>query len=490
MFGNLFNQNKVSDPALANNPEGNQPDVVASSGGDPSGQILQPVPQAAVVPASSSLDPAKRGDLSALSRLDPRATQVLNHSQEEAKRVRQALIEPDQVLFGLIYDAEIFKLLEQFSLDAAKLSRDIQAKEVTGSFVGQPTLSEPAKQVFEQAYTITKNRGASFISPEDILVALFSSAGQAEFLKQQGVEKQAVEQKLAKTSGYVAAGKSSVLDKYGIDLTEQARAGELDPIAGRDKETERLIHILLRRTKNNPIIIGEAGVGKTAIVENFAQKIAAGQVPQDLKDRKIIQLDVTSLVAGASHRGEFEERLRAVIKEVQSASGQIILFVDEIHTLVGAGESGGAMDASNIIKPFLARGQLQMIGTTTTSEYRKYFEKDKAFERRFQPILVEEPSEEVAVAMMNVIKPKYEKFHNVVFLPESVNAAVHLSKKYIGERYLPDKSVDLIDEAAAEVKLMHTEGKRPDNNVKKGDIEKVVSAWTGIPITRLTEDES
>jgi ATP-dependent Clp protease ATP-binding subunit ClpC len=222
----------------------------------------------------------------------------------------------------------------------------------------------------------------------------------------------------------------------------------------------------------------------------MAQQIIGGQVPEELKNKKIIQLDMASMIAGASHRGEFEERLRSVIQEVQASAGQIILFVDEIHTLIGAGDNGGAMDASNIIKPYLARGQLQLIGTTTTSEFRKYFEKDKAFERRFQPVIVEEPTDEVAIAMMNIIKPKYEKFHNVVMSPEAIEAAVKLSRKYIGERHLPDKGVDLIDEAAAEVKLMKAEGKRQDNTVVKTDVEKVVSSWTGIPITRLTEDES
>ncbi len=438
---------------------------------------------------SAGMDPAKRENVSALSRLDARATQVLHHAQEETKRVQQALIEPDQVLYGLIYDGEIFKLLEQFQIDASQIAKDIQAKAIQGTFTGQPTLSQPSQEIFESAYTAAKARQASFITPEDLLLALFNAASMAEFLKAQGMDKSKVEEKLAKNTSFVGGGKRAVLDKYSIDLTLRAKDGELDPVTGRDTELERLIHILLRRTKNNPIIIGEAGVGKTAIVEALAQKIVAGQVPAEIKDKKVIQLDLASMVAGASHRGEFEERLRSVIQEVQ-ASGQIILFVDEIHMLVGAGDSGGAMNASNIIKPYLARGQLQLIGTTTTAEFRKYFEKDKAFERRFQPIIVAEPSEEVAIAMMNVIKTKYEKYHDVVMTPEAIEASVYLSKKYIGERFLPDKAIDLLDEAAAEVKLQKAQGKRQDNNIIKTDIEKVVSSWTGIPITRLTEDES
>ncbi|MCL4387316.1 ATP-dependent Clp protease ATP-binding subunit [Patescibacteria group bacterium] len=279
------------------------------------------------------------------------------------------------------------------------------------------------------------------------------------------------------------------MGKYGIDLTDQARREALDPVVGREKEVERLIHILLRRTKNNPLVIGDAGVGKTAIIEGLAQSIVKGTAPKDLLQKRIIQLDISSLVAGAAHRGEFEERLRDVIKEAQAGAGQIILFIDEIHNLIGAGGSEGTMDASNIVKPYLARGQLQIIGTTTISEFRKYFEKDKAFERRFQPILVEEPTEEVAVEMLNALKPKYESYHKVVITDDAVKSAVHLSKKYIGERFLPDKAVDLLDEASAEVKLKYSEEKRKDNNVTSEDIENIVSAWTGIPITKLTEDE-
>lgn len=440
-------------------------------------------------PISPIMDPSVRENVSALSHLDPRATQVLSHATQEARRIQQALIEPPQILLGLLFDGEIFRLLEQFSINVTKISDDIKKNEMQGSFTGQPTLSNDAKDIFDKAYDQSKNRGASFIAPEDLLVVLFDAASTSAVLTTGGVSKEKVEEKLSKTAEY-STGKRSVLEKYGLDLTEQARQGLLDPITGRDKEIERLIHILLRRTKNNPIIIGEAGVGKTAIVEALAQRIVDGNVPAEFKDKKIIQLEVSSLVAGASHRGEFEERLRGVIKEVQLAEGKIILFIDEVHTLVGAGETEGALDASNIIKPFLARGQLQMIGTTTTSEYRKYFEKDKAFERRFQPILVEEPSIEVAIDMMNIVKDKYEKFHSVIISPEAIEASVKLSKKYIGERFLPDKAVDLLDEASAEVKLEHAQNKREDNTVKKSDIEKVVSNWTGIPITRLTEDES
>lgn len=451
------------------------------------------IPQTTVVQSKvveSGMEPVKKADMSALSHLDSRTTQILNHAHQETTRIQQQFIEPEQILFGLLYDEEIVKLLGGFSLDVAKISREIQSKEKQSNFSGQPMLSDTSKQIFEQAFTSARGRGVDFISPEDLLLTIFSVSNDASnALSQQGLNKKQLEEKLQKSADFMA-GKRSVLEKFGIDLTEQARAGMLDPVVGRDKEIERLTHILLRRIKNNPVIIGEAGVGKTAIIEGLAQKIIQGTAPKDLLNKKIIQLDMSSLVAGASHRGEFEERLRTVIKEAMASSGQIILFVDEIHTLMGAGDNEGAMDASNIIKPFLARGQLQIIGSTTTAEYRRYFEKDKAFERRFQPIMVDEPSEEGAMEMLNILKPKYEAFHKVVILPEAVESAVHLSKKYIGERLLPDKAVDLLDEASADVRLQQSQGKKQDTNVKSEDIEKVVSNWTGIPITKLTENES
>jgi len=481
MFGNLFGSAKfrVSDQTQTVQPQIPSPLISPEPVSGGSQNII-----------SSVMNPALRQDLSVLSHLDTRATQVLQLAQKETKRIQQAFIEPEQILYGLLFDGEIFKLISQFSLDPTKIVKEIEGKETIGQFTGEPTLSENSKKIFEDAYLMVKKRGVEFISPEDILISLFSqNVSAANYLNSQGIKKEDLENKLSKNSTYIS-GKKSALESYGIDLTEQAKNGELDPIAGRDKEIERLIHILLRRTKNNPIIIGEAGVGKTAIVEGLSKKIVDGSVPKDLQQKRIIQIDLSSLVAGASHRGEFEERLRTLIKETQAAAGMVILFIDEIHTLIGAGDTEGALDASNIIKPFLARGQLQIIGTTTTSEYRKHFEKDKAFERRFQPVIVAEPDEDTAVEMLNVLKPKYEAFHKVTFPPETLKAAVYLSKRYIGERYLPDKAVDLLDEAAAEVRLGQNEGKRSDNIVSRSDIEKVVSSWTGIPITKLTENES
>ena len=500
MFGNLFHksedgQTSPAQPAVTPVTQSSVPISPAAS------TQVTPVPNdptplspdaptglPPVASTSSSLDPATKQDVSVLSHLDARSSQALTHAQEEATRLKKELIEPDLLLYGILFDQEIFALLQKESVDVGALSKEIQAKQTPGNFLGQPKLSDQTKSVFDAAYKDVKGRGVAFISPEDLLVALASLESMNKALSEKGIQKDKLVASLAKNPTY-HTGKKSVLEQYGIDLTQQARDGKLDPIAGRDKEIERMVHILLRRSKNNPIIIGEAGVGKTAIVEGLAQSIVGGTAPKDLSGKRIIQMDLASLVAGASHRGEFEERLRDVIKETIEASGEIILFIDEIHTLIGAGDEGGALDASNIVKPYLARGQLQIIGTTTTSEYRKHFEKDKAFERRFQPILVDEPTEEVAVEMLQIIKPKYEKFHSVTFSDETLKDAVHLSKKYIGERFLPDKAVDLMDEAAADVKLQHSTGKKTDTAVVKSDIEKVVSSWTGIPITKLTEDE-
>lgn len=498
MFGKLFNQKKDGEAQGAQAlPDQSASQSTTTFSYESSQQSHAPqeehpgagLPKGQRVTTSPPEINYIKADISALSHLDPRASLVLTHSQEETRRIHLQYIEPDQLLFGLLYDEQISKLLGEFSIDVGRLSKEIQAKERIGTYRGQPILSKVSQQIFDQAYRDAKMRSSPFVSPEDILVVLFSpNYSTQQILQTQGLKKEAVVEKLSKSSAF-NYGRKSTLEKYAIDLTAEAREGKLDPVAGRDKEIDRIIHILLRRTKNNPIIIGETGVGKTAIVEGLAQKIIVNAVPKDLINKRIFQLDVASLVAGASHRGEFEERIKAVIAEVLGSSGNIILFIDEIHSLLGAGESEG-MNAANIIKPYLARGQLQIIGATTTTEYRKHFEKDKAFERRFQPVTAEEPSEENAFEMMKVLRIKYEKFHHVKIPDDALKESIKLAKKYIGERFLPDKSVDLLDEACAEVKLLVDAGNRGDGDVKKSDIEKVVSGWTGIPITKLTEDES
>lgn len=456
----------------------------------------QPMPTAAEnqetpgIELTSSVNPSKAQDMSVMSHLDSRSTQVLATALSETKTIKKAFIEPEQLLLGLLADRDIFKLIQDFGIDVGQLDREIKSQEELGMFGGEPTLSEMSKHILEDAYQNVKSRSLEFISPEDILVALFNKdIAAVQSMSAKGLDKTKLADKLSGNPQF-NDGKKSVLQKYGVDLVQKARDGKLDPITGRDREIERMVHILLRRTKNNPIIIGESGTGKTAIVEGLAQMIASGVVPDELKNKKVIQLEISSLVAGASHRGEFEERLNNVIKEVMASNGTLILFIDEIHTLLGAGETDGALDASNIIKPYLSRGQIQVIGATTTSEFRKYFEKDRAFERRFQPILCDEPSEEVAEAMLKVLQPKYEAYHKVTFAPEAIKAAVHLSKRYIGERFLPDKAIDLLDESGAQVRLMVSEKKRVDTVVQPADIEQVVSRWTGIPVTKLTEKES
>ena len=487
IFGDLLGQNKtattIQDGQILKQAAGGEPRfqrVQDDKVGVQNGQVL----------TGSPINPIVQHDIEALSHLDARANQVLAGALEQAKTARVSFIEPEHILLALLSDREMFNLLQEFSVDVASLTRELQSKIPPGSFSGQPLLSDSSKQILEGAYSEAKKREVDFVTPEDILLSILAqSVTAADSLKQKGVEKVKVEEKLSKSAQFTT-GKKSVLGTFGIDLTEEAKSGKLDPVTGRDREIERLVHILLRRTKNNPIVIGEAGVGKTAIVEGLAQLMVTGKISQDLASKKIIQLDLSALVAGASHRGEFEERLQNVIKEVLAASGQIILFIDEIHNIIGAGETEGSLDASNILKPYLGRGSLQIIGTTTIAEYRKKFEKDRAFERRFQPVQVDEPTEEVALEMLNMLQPKYESFHKVQFSPEAMQSAVHLSKRYIGERYLPDKAIDLIDEAGAQVRLEVASGKKSSSQVTEQDIEQVVSSWTGIPITKLTEKES
>ncbi len=449
-----------------------------------------PAPPPPTPQVNSVVSPTTKEDMTVLTHLDQRSLQVLHAAQSETMRIKQPAIAPEQLLLGLLNDQEIFQLIEQFSLKVGDIVREIQSQERPGMFEGQPSLGEDTKRLLEQAFVLAKDRKMDFVMPEDILMAFMSSTiAASSMLAAQGIQKEKVQEKLANSTKY-NFGNKSVLLEFGTDITKLAEEGKLDPVAERENEIERTMHILLRRIKNNPVIIGNAGVGKTAVVEGLASRIVEGKVPQELLGKRIVQIEIAALVAGAAHRGEFEERLRNVIKEVQVSSGKIILFIDEIHTLIGAGQTEGSLDASNIIKPYIARGQLQIIGSSTISEYRRYIEKDKAFERRFQTVLVEEPTEEAAIKMINVLKPKYEAFHKVTFSDEAIVEAVKLSKRYIGDRYLPDKAVDVLDEAAADVKLAAESKKRTSTEVNRQDIELVISKWTNIPITKLNEDES
>ncbi len=325
---------------------------------------------------------------------------------------------------------------------------------------GSQYLSNESNQVLESAADYASKSGDQYVTAETLFMGIFKKGGTAAtILKDSGVTedllKQAIEElrKGKKATGQEAEEQYNALSKYAINLCERARQGKLDPVIGRDDEIRRVLQILSRRTKNNPILIGEPGTGKTAIVEGLAQRIVRGDVPENLKNRQVYSLDMGALIAGAKYQGEFEERLKAVINEITQANGDIILFIDEIHTLVGAGKSGGAMDAANILKPALARGDLRSIGATTLDEYQKYFEKDKALERRFQVVMVDEPDEESAIAILRGLKEKYENHHKVRVRDEAIIAAVQLSERYISDRFLPDKAIDLVDEAAAKLRI-------------------------------------
>lgn len=325
---------------------------------------------------------------------------------------------------------------------------------------GEPYLSRSSNDVLQKALDVAKRQGDQYVSLEAILMALFLTKGNAsQILKDAGLTEHelaaAIEElrKGKKANDQSAEDTYNSLSKYAINLNEKARSGKLDPVIGRDDEIRRVLQILSRRTKNNPMLIGEPGTGKTAIAEGLAHRIVRGDVPENLKNKQIYSLDMGALVAGAKYKGEFEERLKAIVNEVTQSDGDIILFIDEIHTLVGAGKGEGAMDAANILKPALARGELRSIGATTLDEYQKYFEKDKALERRFQKVMVNEPDEMSAISILRGLKERYENHHQVRIRDEAIIAAVQLSERYITDRFLPDKAIDLIDEAASKLRL-------------------------------------
>ena len=394
-----------------------------------------------------------------------KAQEAVQAAVNTAQRNGQQTIEPVHLLSGIIEKAPDVTnyIFQKLGMNGGQISMLLQQElqhlpRVQGG--GQPYLSNDTNQILINAEDTARKMGDEFVSVEPILLAILKgNSTAARILKDAGAnEKDMLAAIQALRQGQNVKSQSAdenyqSLEKYAKNLVEQARSGKLDPVIGRDEEIRRVLQILSRRTKNNPILIGEPGTGKTAIVEGLAERIVRGDVPENLKNKQLYSLDMGALVAGAKYKGEFEERLKSVIKEVSNANGQIILFIDEIHTLVGAGGGEGAMDAANILKPALARGELRAIGATTLNEYQKYFEKDKALERRFQTVMVNEPDEVDAISILRGIKERYENHHKVRIQDDACIAAVKLSERYISDRFLPDKAIDLMDEAAAKLRM-------------------------------------
>jgi ATP-dependent Clp protease ATP-binding subunit ClpB len=402
------------------------------------------------------------------NRFTEKAQEAIVNAQSETTRRNNAQLDLEHLLWALLEQSD--GIVPQIVL---KLGHDPQAmlREVEGAldaapklqYVAQPTLGSALRTALQRAEEETKTFGDEYVSTEHLLLGLIEAAPQGgavgRILRENGITRERVLDALRQIRGTQRVtdqhpeGKYQALEKYGRDLTEMARQGKLDPVIGRDEEIRRVIQVLSRRTKNNPVLIGEPGVGKTAIAEGLAGRIVRGDVPEGLKDKRIVALDLGALVAGAKFRGEFEERLKAVLKEVTDSDGEIILFIDELHTVVGAGAAEGSMDASNMLKPMLARGELHCIGATTLNEYRKYIEKDAALERRFQPVLVDEPSVEDTISILRGLRERYEVHHHVRILDSAIVAAAVLSSRYITDRFLPDKAIDLVDEAAARLRM-------------------------------------
>jgi ATP-dependent Clp protease ATP-binding subunit ClpC len=491
-------------------------------------------------------------------RFTEQAQEVLAASQELVRRYRHNQWDVEHVLLALLEQErgitrDIFQMLG--------VDIDVIKKRVGATLEGFPKVTYEAGQIYatprvaallENANKEADRLKDEFVSTEHLLIAIAgeTKGEAATILAESGVTQEKIYQALQKIRGghrvtdRQAESKYRSLEKYGHDLTELARQGKLDPVIGRENEIKRVIQILSRRTKNNPVIIGDAGVGKTAIAEGLAQKIAAEDVPDSLKGKKIVALDMGALVAGSKFRGEFEERLKAVLDEVRQAAGEVIMFIDELHTVVGAGAAEGAIDASNMLKPALARGEIQCIGATTLDEYRKRIEKDKALERRFSPVYLDEPSVEATIEMLRGLRPRYEAHHKIKIEDSALVAAAKLSQRYISDRFLPDKAIDLIDEAASKLRLdmesapeevktldrkikhlrdeedaasqrgdyqkaaelkaerLHLEQeydqaklkwqkeKKIDSVVDEEDIAGLVAQWTGIPVSRMLETET
>ena len=499
------------------------------------------------------------------NKFTPRAEESLRLAQEAAQDLGHGYVGCEHLLLGLLREEEgiAHRVLSEYGLTDEMITGILQRSVGQGTSGDAPSqgLTPRAKSVIELAVGESHRMGAGYIGTEHLLMGLLREGSNmaVRILRTVGVDPRkmyaSVQQKLSETSPHtVTSGAGTpnkenkktgkTLEEFTRDLTEAARQGKLDPVIGRDKEIQRVVQILSRRTKNNPVLIGEPGVGKTAIAEGLAQRIAAADVPEELLNKKLLSLDLSGMVAGTKYRGEFEERIKNALDEVKK-DGNVILFIDELHTIVGAGSAEGAVDAANILKPALSRGEIRVIGATTLNEYRKYIEKDAALERRFQPVTVGEPTPEDTIAILKGLRDKYEAHHKLTISDEALEAAVTLSRRYISDRFLPDKAIDLMDEAASQVR-MKAESASPDlksleekiaalrrekseaiaaqdyekaaqlrdieknytdqveierdnwrrklsqnrGTVTAEDIANVVAGWTGIPVTRLTEDES
>ncbi|MBE9088936.1 ATP-dependent Clp protease ATP-binding subunit [Microcystis aeruginosa LEGE 11464] len=456
-----------------------------------------------------------------------KAIKAVMFAQEEARRTGHSVVGTEHLLLGLIGEATATAalILKDLKVTLHESRRLIEG--MTGRGTGYSPVNIPftpkAKKMFEQAFQEARQLGEQAIAPEHLLLAITSDPESlaAKILIMQGVDLIKLRGLLIKNAGEkVASGRftaksdyedqkntpqDGILAQYGRNLSQEVKNGKIDPVIGREPEIERVVQILGRRTKSNPILLGEPGVGKTAIAEGLAQRIHNGDIPELLQDKQVIALDMGSLLAGTRFRGDFEERLKGIVEEVRK-SGNIILFIDEIHTLVGAGSMGGAMDASNLLKPALARGELQCLGATTLDEYKRHIERDAALERRFQPVMVGEPTKEQAIEILRGLKATYEDFHQVKYDQKAIEAAVNLSSRYINDRFLPDKAIDLLDEAGSRTHLRYSlQSKSPAEVSEESplinpeslipvvdaeEIAQIVAAWTGIPVTQLTETES
>jgi len=417
---------------------------------------------------------------------------VIFFARYEARQHGSGIITPEHLLLGLLRESrELFDSLGAYCDDISPESlraqiEDRLVKEERIPKNSELVVSEEVKTIFAEALQESDKSGDGSVGPRDILIALAGSDGNiaSEILRDSGVTPELLAEVFGRTKGNAEESGENGSSQFLTDLTQQAAEGRLDPLIGRSEEVERVIEIICRRSKNNAILIGEAGVGKTAVVEGIAQKISRGDVPQFLEGKKILSLDLSALVAGTKYRGQFEERLKGIVADLKNDSSAIV-FIDEIHTLVGAGSAEGTLDAANILKPALARKEFQCIGATTPAEFRRTIEKDRALERRFQPIRIDAPSEDEAIRIVAGLAPRYEKFHSVKFTDEALISSVTLTNRYLPERFQPDKAIDAIDEAGSRAKLGKT-----SQVVGRQEIEQVVARWTGIPIDSLRDDES